>query len=105
MEESDLARRIRAAKGDVVRFDRSALLKIWGALLNQEELVERVRRFCLKHGFEWRIDEVTKEFRLRSWIEPRVLCNEPEPNHPDQEVQQDHSLKHWAVSPSLDPYE
>ena len=66
MEESDLERRIRAAKGDVVRFDRSALLKVWGMLLNQQELVGRVRRFCLAHGFEWRIDEVTKEFRIRS---------------------------------------
>ena len=26
-------------------------------------------------------------------------------NHPDQEVWQDHSLKHLAVTPSLDPYE
>ena len=66
MEKDDLAHRVKAAKGDVVKFDRSALLKIWGMLLNQDELVERVRRFCLEHGFEWRIDEVTKEFRIRS---------------------------------------
>ena len=66
MDESDLVKQIKAAKGEVVSLDRSALLNIWGLLLNQEELVERVRRLSLKHGFEWRYDEVAKEFRFRS---------------------------------------
>ncbi len=66
MDESDLVDRIKAGKGDVVRLDRSVLLNIWGMLLIQDELVEKVRRLCLKHGFESRYDEVAKEFRIRS---------------------------------------
>ena len=66
MDENELVRQIKAGKGDVVKFDRSVLLDIWGMLLIQEELVQKVKRLSLKYGFEWRYDEISKEFRFRA---------------------------------------
>ena len=66
MDESELVRRIKAGKGEEVKLDRSVLLNIWGMLLIQEELVQKVTRLCLKYGFKWRYDETSKEFRFRA---------------------------------------
>ena len=41
MDESELVRSIKAEKGNVVKFDPSVLLNIWGMLLIQEELVQK----------------------------------------------------------------
>ena len=66
MDESDLVQRIEKGKGDLVRIDRSVLLNAWGMLLIQEELVSKVDRLCLKHGFRCKYDQTTEEFRFRA---------------------------------------
>ena len=64
MDESDLVDRIKQGQGQLVRFNRSAMLNTFGMMLILEELQAKVDGFCTKHGFKWRYDQKTQEFRF-----------------------------------------
>ena len=64
MDESDLVDRIKRGQGELVRFNRSVILNTFGIMLIQEELQAKVDGVCTRHGFKWRYDEETQEFRF-----------------------------------------
>ena len=64
MDESDLVDRIKRGQGELLRFNRSAILNTFGITLILEELQKKVDGFCTKHTVRWRYDQKTQEFRF-----------------------------------------